>query len=168
MTGTIKTACTINLMIAIGAVSGHVIYDFWSGLIHHYHFLGTDAARVLLHGPVYLPVWLIAVFFGSVIFAVIELIILLTYFLGRVTEHNLRRHRIFCGWFGAFGLYLLLISIIIAGAYSKNVFAALGITPSDTIVVIYVAGSHLVYALSGGEVSEPVFANKTELNHPPA
>src|ERR1700743_3055729 len=162
MTGTIKTACIINLMIAIVAVSGHVVYDCWSGLIHHYHFLGNDMARTIRNGELYIPIWLICVFFGSVIFAVIELIVLLTYFLGRVTEHNMRSHRIFCGWFGALGLYLLLISMIIAGAFSKNIFSYLGLTPSDTIVVIYVACSHILYALSGGEASEIAFPKKPE------
>jgi hypothetical protein len=168
MTGAIKTACIVNLMIAIVAVSGHVVYDFWSGLIHHYHFLGPDAVQTLRQGQLYIPIWLILVFFGSVIFATVELLILLTYFLGRVTEHSLRNHRIFCGWFGAFGLYLLLVSMTIAGAFSNNVFAYLGMTPSDTAVVIYVACSHILYALAGGEAAEPAFAKKTHLTHPPA
>jgi len=167
MSGTIKTACIINLMIAIVVVSGHVIYDFWSGLIHHYHFFMTDMANTIRDGQIYIPVWLIFVFFGSVIFASIEFLILFTYILGRVTEHNMRRHRIFCGWFGAAGLYLLLLALMIAGALSKNAFAYLGITPSDAIVILYVACSHIIYALSGSEAFEPSFSKESELQHPP-
>ncbi len=147
MTGTIKTVCVINLMFAVVVVCGHVVYDFWSGLLHHYPLL----AQNFLHGEIQTPLWLTLTFIGSVIFAVVELFIVLTYFAGRIAERKLRRHRIFCGCFGALGLYLFFIAIIVASAYSNNVLIYLGITPADAMVVIYVGASHLAYAFFGGD-----------------
>jgi hypothetical protein len=137
---TLKIGSTVNWMFAVLVVGGYVIYGFRAGLPIAHHFLG---ANPIGRGSPKSPPWLF--------FSVVESILLVAFIFLRKVESGKLGHRIVCGFFGVYGLYLLLMSSLAASANPNDDYVQLGVSRLDMVLALYVWCSHICYALFGGD-----------------
>jgi hypothetical protein len=125
---------TVNLVVALLVVAGYYLYASQKGLPINRIFLGFSAShREHLSAP------------GMVAF--LETIVFVGLLIGKLMRSPMPIHRIVCGFVGVFGLFSLFIlstrRTIDAGESHP------AISHLDEVIMIYVWGSHLLYALAG-------------------
>ena len=143
MTRTPKTACTVNLIVALLIVGGYVLYGLSSGLSIDKHFLGFSrfGGGIHWHGPL-LPSWKWV--------AAVEAVILITVVVAPLAHWDMKLPRAMCALFCILGLFQLLSSSSHSFSYPDDVLRDLKVSRLDRTLSIYVWCSHLFYAFCGG------------------
>lgn len=141
----LKSLCTANLLLAIAVVIVYIIYGAISGLAVDEYFLGWRPWKLGRGGPRDMPAWTFAVFFNVGI--------LIAYIALGYAEGNLNKLRIPCAVVGL--LHVLALFALRWPSYVNHTvdaeqrLALIAAHPVDHILMWYVWGSHLVFALIG-------------------
>jgi hypothetical protein len=141
MIRTIRTVCTGNLLLAIAVVAGCILYGFAVGLPIDQDFLGGRRWRLGRGGGPMMPAWSFL--------AILEGLILVLFLCERYAGWERKTDRLFCGVFG------LVAAIGFVGSHlphriifpeDEKVFL---IPLHDQMLLWYLWGSHVLYALMG-------------------
>jgi len=136
----IKIIFTINLVIAILAVGGYILYGLAHGLPIDKHFLGSDPPQRPAFYSISKVPWTWTAF--------IEAILLVALPIMWLRWRDLKGHRILCGIWGLVNLLVLLLALMRADTYTGDEFDYLQIPRIDRVMGFYVWGSHILYGLT--------------------
>jgi hypothetical protein len=142
MTRNFKLVCNTNLIVAMLVVGGYIVYAHYAGLHIDQHFLGSGPVHTGRSGGARISPWAFSAF--------VECALLLAFIVCRWMESDMKGHRVFSGLIGAVGLYVLLVTSLVANTYPADEFVNRGVSRLDSGLALYVWGSHILYALFGG------------------
>ena len=143
MSRNFKLVCNTNLIVAMLVVAAYIVYAHCVGLPIDEHFLGSNPVSLGRGSGPYISPW--------AFYAVVESALLLAFILCHYAESDMKGHRLFAGLIGAVGLYVLLATSIVARTYPDDEYVTRGVSLLDCGLALYVWGSHLIYALFGGD-----------------
>jgi hypothetical protein len=136
-----RTALTSNLLLAIGLQAAYLAYGCWEGLPVDQRFLGMHAGHLGRGRGPSMPAWAFP--------AIADGLILTLFLCGHYGNWEKRPDRAFCAIFALVILLGLLVHHVPRRVMFEEDAHSLAITTCEQMLLLYIAGSHLLYAPVG-------------------
>jgi hypothetical protein len=119
MIRTIKTACTVNLLLAIALFAGYILYGISAGLPVNENFFGMGRSHLGRGGGPMVPPW--------ILYAVFQAVILVLFLRGRYFESRRNLDRTFC---------LIFVLVFLSGFLMQHLPHRVIFSEDEKVVVI--------------------------------
>ena len=141
MIRTIKTASSVNLLLAIALFAGYILYGVCAGLPVNENFLGMGRSHLGRHGGPMVPPWTFYAIFQGVIFVL--------FLCGRFFESPRNLDRTFCLMFVLAFLIVFLMQHLPHRVIFPEDEKVVVIPRHEQVLMWYLWGSNAFYAFVG-------------------